>query len=121
MATEPAREPSEPTSAEPDACAGIEAPERLAIDVGAGRTSATGLSIRYEGATHDSFEGGAADLLLSLVLSVEGEPVQTWLPSALAKPRYVVFLGHCVRVAAGAAARVEVEVAPLSPGPHLRR
>ncbi|PCC68651.1 hypothetical protein SAMN02745121_05326 [Nannocystis exedens] len=80
--TEPSRgrsEPNEPASAEPDACAGIDAPERLAIDVGAWRTTAIGLSIRYEGAAHDSFEGGAADLLLSLVLWVDGEPSQTWL------------------------------------------
>ena len=71
-----------------------------------------------EGAAHDSFASGAADLVLSLVLRVEGEPSQTWLPSALAEPRYVSFLGHCVRVAAGSAARVEVEVAPLPPGPR---
>lgn len=115
---DPARGRSEPTeleSAGPDACAGIDAPERLTIDVGTSRTSTTGLSIRHEGAAHDSFADGTTNLVLSLVLRVEGEPSETWLPSALARPHYVAFLGHCMRVAAASAARVDLDVAPLPP------
>lgn len=96
-----------------DPCAGAAAPERLTIDAGTWRTSATGLSIRYEGASHDSFEGGRTDLSLSLTLWVEGEPSQPWLPSALAPSRYEMFLGHCVRVVSGSTARAELDVAPL--------
>lgn len=113
-------EPTEPARAESGVCAGIEAPERLTIDVGAMRSSATGLSIRHEGAAHDSFADGTTALALSLVLWVEGERSETWLPSTLAKSGYVTLLGHCVRVAAGSAARVEVDVAPLPPKTAMR-
>ena len=87
-------------------CSAVTATEHLTIDEGAWRTSATGLSIRYEGASHDSFEGGGTDLSLSLALWVEGEPSERWLPSALAPSHYTTFLGHCVRVTGGSAARL---------------
>jgi hypothetical protein len=104
----------------PAPCDHVTAPERLVIDAGSWLTSATGLSVRYEGSSHDSFEGGGFDLSLSLVLWTEDEQSQTWVPSAFAPPRYETFLGHCVRVAEGTEGRVVLEVAPLARPAALR-
>ena len=113
------RASSEEPRVDPDPCAAVTTTEHLGIDEGAWRTSATGLSIRYEGASHDSFEGGGTDLSLALALWVEGEPSERWLPSALAPSHYTTFLGHCVRVTGGSAARAELDVAPLPRAPAV--
>lgn len=114
----PSERPRDEVTLEP--CAAIASPERLVLEAGSWSTSATGLSVRYEGSSHDSLEGGGFDLSVSLVLWTEGEQSRTWLPSALARPRYETFLGHCARVVEGTEARVTLEVAPLAPPAALR-
>lgn len=102
-------------------CSEVGATERLEIEAGSWFTSATGLWIRFEGASHDSFEGGGTDLSLELALWVQGERSERWMPSALAPPRWTPILGHCVRIAEASSTRAIFEVAlPRAGAAELR-
>jgi len=75
-------------------------------------TAPTGLSIRHRGTSHDSFDDGRTDELLSLSFA-RGGAAATWMPSVLALPVETELLGHCVRVVAASSERAVLEVALL--------
>jgi hypothetical protein len=112
-ASDAPREPDAP----PGPCAAVETTEQVTVPAGGWFVSATGLQVRFDGASHDSYEDGTTDLLLSLSFSAHGEASRSWLPSAFAEPRWETMLGHCVRVREGSEARVVLDVAPL-PAPN---
>jgi hypothetical protein len=87
--------------------------EPIALASGGWFVSATGLGIRFDGSSHDSYDDGTTELLLSLAFWSPGQRSSAWMPSAFAEPRYEVMLGHCVRVREGSETRVVLEVAPL--------
>jgi hypothetical protein len=88
--------------------------ERVTLAAGEWFETAVGLAARFEGASHDSYEGGETDLLLSLVLW-DAAGSTRWLPSAFAPPRFVVMRDRCVRVVSGASGRVVLEIGAARP------
>jgi hypothetical protein len=105
-------EPAPGEVATPGGCADPRVTERVVVPSGEWRMSATGLGIRFEGASHDSYEDGSHDLLVSLTLWAQGQQSESWLPSAVAPPRFVELVGQCLRLAEGNEDRVVLDVAP---------
>jgi hypothetical protein len=96
-----------------DACRGARAAEQLEVTAGLAATTRSGVTIRFSGATHDSYDDGRTDILLRLEISSAGGPTSPWMPSAFETPTYRVFGDSCVRITDASERRVIVDVAPL--------
>jgi hypothetical protein len=105
--------PDEPAPSTAGPCAGVTDPETLTLAQAGYFVSATGLGVRLEGASHDAYDDGTTDVLLTLTLWQSGAQSRSWMPSALAAPRYETFFDHCVRVREASETRVVLEVAPI--------
>jgi len=93
----------------------------MVVSAGGSATARSGLTVRFAGATHDSYDDGRTDLLLQLQLFDErdGAPISGWMPSAFTKPAYRAFGRFCVRVREASSDRVVLDVVALD-GPAAK-
>ena len=102
-----------------EACLEMGEPERLTVEVGGSAATASGLTVSFEGASHDSFDDGGFDTNIHLELTgtAEGAAPSPWMPSAHAAPAFRAFGDFCVRLAESSDTAVTLDVAPLSSKP----
>jgi hypothetical protein len=93
----------------------MDSAERIALVPGGWFMSASGLSVRFEGASHDHYDDGKTALLLSLSLW-DARESSSWLPNALATPESQRILGRCVTVIEGSEHAVVLLIAPAQKG-----
>ena len=87
--------------------------ERIEVAAGKWFASATGLVVRFAGASHDNYADGRTELFLLLSFDTETKASEEWLPSAFAPVQSHSVHGHCVALVEGSEQRVVVRVAPL--------
>ncbi len=106
-----------PSTAEhKDACPLPADAPTLDIPVGGRRTSPSGLSVQYQGTSHDQYDDGRFEVLAHLVFRRGNDEAQR-MPSALSPPTSSQILGHCVRLLAARDTSALVQLAPMPPSP----
>jgi hypothetical protein len=70
-----------------------------------------GVSVRFNGESHDDLDHGGFDNLASITLTHAGR-TNTWMPSVVRLPQVTIMLEHCVRIVARVRGGMTVEVGP---------